>query len=56
MSAPAHLTIERLGQRGEGVAKRDGVAVFVPYALPGETVLAEVDRGHGRCPSLIAAL
>ena len=37
------LTIERLGRRGEGVALQDGEPVYVPYALPGETVLAERD-------------
>jgi 23S rRNA (uracil1939-C5)-methyltransferase len=37
------LTIERLGHLGDGVAHRpDGVAVFVPGALPGEVVEAEV--------------
>jgi 23S rRNA (uracil1939-C5)-methyltransferase len=53
MSTSARLTIERLGQRGEGVAKHDGAAVFVPYALPGETVLAEVDRGQGRLVEIV---
>ena len=41
------LTIERLGQRGEGVARSDEGAVFVPYALAGETILAEVDGERG---------
>lgn len=37
------LTIERLGHLGDGVAHRpDGGAVFVPGALPGEVVEAEV--------------
>ncbi|PKP75783.1 MAG: class I SAM-dependent RNA methyltransferase [Alphaproteobacteria bacterium HGW-Alphaproteobacteria-6] len=37
------LTIERLGHLGDGVAHRpDGVPVFVPGALPGEVVEAEV--------------
>ncbi|MBV1700985.1 MAG: RNA methyltransferase [Hyphomicrobiales bacterium] len=37
------LEIQRLGQRGEGVAG----AVFVPFALKGETVIAEVDGERG---------
>ncbi len=44
----ARLTIERLGERGEGQAKGPRGAIFVPYALAGETIVAEVDgeRGH----------
>ena len=39
----ARLTIEKLGARGEGVAKgSDFGAIYVPYALPGEEVIAEV--------------
>lgn len=34
------LRIERLGAEAEGVAKLDGMVVFVPFALPGETVEA----------------
>ncbi|ACB95442.1 class I SAM-dependent RNA methyltransferase [Beijerinckia indica] len=44
----AHLTIDRLGQRGEGIAQTAEGLVFVPYALPHETIIAEIDgeRGH----------
>ena len=38
----ARLTIERLGQRGEGIARFRGASVFVPHALPGEDVLADI--------------
>jgi 23S rRNA (uracil1939-C5)-methyltransferase len=41
------LTIDRLGQRGEGVSRTDEGVVFTPYALPGETILAEVDGERG---------
>jgi 23S rRNA (uracil1939-C5)-methyltransferase len=41
------LTIERLGQRGEGIARSSAGAVFVPYALAGETVEAEVSGDRG---------
>jgi 23S rRNA (uracil1939-C5)-methyltransferase len=53
MMEPVRLTIERLGQRGEGVAKHDGATVFVPYALPGESVFAELDRGQGRLVEIV---
>ncbi len=41
------LKIERLGANGEGVAHFEGIVVFVPFALPGEEVLAHVicDKG-----------
>ena len=42
------LVIERLGQRGEGVARGERGLVFVPYALAGETVLVEADGEHAR--------
>ncbi|MBX9759397.1 MAG: TRAM domain-containing protein [Beijerinckiaceae bacterium] len=42
------LEIERLGQRGEGVARTDRGLVFVPHALPGDIVRAEVDGERGR--------
>ncbi len=40
-------TITSLGQKGEGVVEIDGRKVFVPLALPGETIafVAEGDRG-----------
>ena len=49
------LTIERLGQRGDGVALTDRGPVYVPYALPGETVLAEVAGDRGRLVALETA-
>jgi 23S rRNA (uracil1939-C5)-methyltransferase len=41
------LTIERLGARGEGVAQGPDGLIFVPYALAGETIAAEVDGSRG---------
>jgi 23S rRNA (uracil1939-C5)-methyltransferase len=35
------VVIERLGHRGDGIAEFDGGIVYVPYALPSETVLIE---------------
>lgn len=42
-----HLIIDRLGAQGDGVADSASGPVFVPYALPGETVFADVERGRG---------
>jgi 23S rRNA (uracil1939-C5)-methyltransferase len=41
------LTIDRLGARGEGVAQGPDGSIFVPYVLPGETIVAEVDGSRG---------
>ena len=40
------LTIARLGHRGDGVADTASGPVYVPYALPGETVTVEPVAGH----------
>jgi len=40
------LTIETLGARGDGIAKIDGRAVFVPFTLAGEVVEAEGELPH----------
>jgi 23S rRNA (uracil1939-C5)-methyltransferase len=44
---PKSLTIARLGARGDGVAETADGPVFVPYALPGETVSVEVAGERG---------
>jgi 23S rRNA (uracil1939-C5)-methyltransferase len=41
-----HLTISRLGIRGDGVADTPAGAVYVPYTLPGEVVEVEPFPGH----------
>ncbi|MBX2806889.1 MAG: class I SAM-dependent RNA methyltransferase [Hyphomicrobiales bacterium] len=41
------LVIDRLGGHGDGIAKADGQSVYVPFALPGETVLADVEGERG---------
>ncbi|MDQ6701837.1 MAG: RNA methyltransferase [Pseudomonadota bacterium] len=43
----SRLTIDRLGLRGEGVAQSPDGLIFVPYALAGETIVAEVDGTRG---------
>jgi 23S rRNA (uracil1939-C5)-methyltransferase len=40
------LTIVRLGHRGDGIADTAAGPVYVPYALPGETVTVESIVGH----------
>lgn len=49
------LAIERLGQHGEGISRNTGTTIFVPYALAGETVIAEVDKERGRLVAIEAA-
>lgn len=39
---PKQVTIDRLGIHGEGVARLDGLALFVDGALPGETVTTTI--------------
>ncbi|MHB1684089.1 MAG: class I SAM-dependent RNA methyltransferase, partial [Bacilli bacterium] len=38
------VTVERLGYRGEGVARHQGVAVFVDGVLPGEQAAVRITR------------
>ena len=40
------LVIARLGHRGDGVVDTPAHAIYVPYALPGETVEVEAVPGH----------
>jgi 23S rRNA (uracil1939-C5)-methyltransferase len=47
MNLNARLKIEKLGARGEGLAMGPDGMVSVPYALPGETIVAEVDGARG---------
>ncbi|MGH6794972.1 MAG: class I SAM-dependent RNA methyltransferase, partial [Methylocella sp.] len=48
------LTIDRLGARGEGVARSPDGSIFVPYALAGETIIAEVDGLRGTLVEVLA--
>lgn len=41
-------TIEDIATMGEGLARKDGEPVFVPYTIPGEVVEAEINRGGRR--------
>ncbi len=40
------LTITGIGHRGDGVAQTPAGTMYVPYALPGETVTVESVAGH----------
>jgi len=44
------IRIDRLGARGDGIADIDDGPLYVPHALPGETVRARIgkSRGEGR--------
>ncbi|MHB1629411.1 MAG: 23S rRNA (uracil(1939)-C(5))-methyltransferase RlmD [Bacilli bacterium] len=49
------VTVERLGYRGEGVARHEGVAVFVEGVLPGERAavrIVRVARSHAFAKAL----
>lgn len=47
------LTIARLGQRGDGVAETAGDPVFVPFALPGESVRAVRDGDRAQVVEIL---
>ena len=38
------LDVVALGTNGEGIAKTEDITVFVPFALPGETVVAKITK------------
>jgi 23S rRNA (uracil1939-C5)-methyltransferase len=48
MSEQRELLITRLGAQGDGVAESEGAPVFVPFALAGERVIADIDGERGR--------
>jgi 23S rRNA (uracil1939-C5)-methyltransferase len=45
---PTTITIESLGQKGEGVATIQDQRVYVPFTLPGEEVVIERDGERGQ--------
>jgi 23S rRNA (uracil1939-C5)-methyltransferase len=52
------LMIDTVGARGDGVARLDGEAVFVPFTVAGDRVLARIEgkRGDGLTAALIEVL
>lgn len=49
------LTIARMGHQGDGIAETPGGPVFVPGALPGETVRARVKDGRAEDVEIVEA-
>ncbi len=47
------LTVGRLGAQGDGVAETGEGPIFVPFALPGERVVADVEKGRGTLLDLL---
>jgi 23S rRNA (uracil1939-C5)-methyltransferase len=54
VSKPEVLSIERLGQRGEGIAHTGSGNVFIPYTMPGDTVSADISGETGRLIEILA--
>ena len=59
MSESATLTIERIAAGGDGIARHDGMVVFVPRAVPGDVVTVALTRqrtfARGRILELVTA-
>ncbi|WP_029350508.1 class I SAM-dependent RNA methyltransferase [Bosea sp. 117] len=53
-AAPEIVAIDRIGHRGDGIAETADGPVYVPLALPGETVEIERDRDRGRLLRVVA--
>lgn len=49
------LTVSRLGAQGDGIADTPAGPVFVPFALPGETVTAAINKDHADLIAVIEA-
>jgi 23S rRNA (uracil1939-C5)-methyltransferase len=49
------VTIESLGQRGEGVADIGGTQVYVPFSLPGDELEVDVTGDHGAIREILRA-
>ena len=47
------LTIEAMGAKGDGVARKQGRALHVAFTLPGETIIATVDGERGELNDII---
>jgi 23S rRNA (uracil1939-C5)-methyltransferase len=55
MTDTAELAVEALGAGGDGIARMDGQAVFLPGALPGETWLARLGGKRAVAEALVGA-
>jgi len=47
------LTLTEMGRHGEAIGEAAGRAVYVPYALPGEVVEAEISGAHARLREIL---
>ena len=54
MAKTLELEVSRIGRRGDGIADLVDRSVYVPYALPGETVRAKVSGDRGRLLEVLA--
>jgi len=43
------LTIEAVGAKGDGIAKKDGFVIFVAGAKEGETIKVKITEVKSRC-------
>ena len=55
ISVPETVTIAALGAGGDGIVETPQGRVFVPYALPGETVEIEREGNRARLLRVVAA-
>jgi 23S rRNA (uracil1939-C5)-methyltransferase len=49
------LTIARLGNQGDGIAETEDGLIYVPFALPGERITAEIDGNRGALIEILEA-
>lgn len=47
------LTLIEMGRHGEAIGERDGRPIYVPYALPGEVVEAEIAGTHAELREIV---
>jgi 23S rRNA (uracil1939-C5)-methyltransferase len=47
VGAEAEVLIERLGHRGDGIARLEGATLYVPDALPGDRLRVRIERPKG---------
>lgn len=47
------LIVTSMGAKGDGIARRDGRIIHIPFTLPNETIIAIVDEERGELSELI---
>lgn len=40
------LTIEKLNSKGDGLARHEGKVCFIPWGVPGDEVIAQIEKEH----------